>query len=110
MSESREWKHIPWSVRLQLLDLEHGNYSSPPRAPEPMTTFDAMRSFFADILQAFRDDPTLGLAAVVQQVAAHLITAGSQIYDRPSNEYGALFATVTNAIQEVGAAAASRTK
>lgn len=106
----REWKHIPWSVKLQLLDLQHSNYSFPPRDPQPTITFDAMHSFFSDILQAFRDDPTPGLASVVQQAASHLITASSQIYARPSHEYGALFTTVTNALQEVQSTAARMTK
>jgi hypothetical protein len=110
MDESREWKHIPWSVKLQLVDLQHSNYSFPPRAAEPTTTFNIMRSFFEDILQAFRDDPTPGLASVVQQAASHLITASSQIYARPGPEYRALFTTVTNALQEVQSTAARMTK
>jgi len=101
VSESREWKHIPWSIKLQLLDLESGNYSFPPRLANPTSAFAGFKDFFEKVLEVFRSDPTPGLATVVQQAAAHLIKAGGEIYQRPSHEYRDLYASIIKTLKEV---------
>lgn len=101
MSESREWKHIPWSIKLQRLDLDSGNYSFPPGSPNPTSTFVEFKDLFEKIRQAFHSDPTPGLATVVQQAAEYLIKAASELYQRPSHEYGDLYKSVIKTLEEV---------
>lgn len=94
---AREWEGVVRSVGDFLQNLKLSN-----QAPtNPADQLALAQASFDQRLAAFNASPSAALAGDVQAAAQDLLTAGQNVFTRPSPEYQALFASVIAAMEGV---------
>jgi hypothetical protein len=94
---TEEWAGVAESVADMLHDLRLSDLAP----PDDMGQFRRAQSEFDAALAAFRAAPTPEGASRVQELAREVLDAASEVFTRPSPEYQALFASITESLEEV---------